>query len=436
MFKPFLDPPAPTTNPFKVFRETSNTPTRAPSHVMPSTNEPLGLSAQNNSPFDMTKSIKVPSMVLAHDRVTTSMAATLALSLFGHVLFLKGQIPFPIAQMMRMSASQAESRSTKKRQDLLNSFDTLSSHLQTTFTMLSTALAKRASPQPKPHERDGEQAHIMIVLGPSVNAANSRVVLVLGGLEVRLWEEQDDRAPQNAEAGYASEGSAADSDDDEEESDADVPPDSDDESSASSPPLSRSPSPSPSAFASSPPSSPAPPTPVPRSHFKPSALPLSDSPNPRSTPILYRPAPSEQSHAEEQHHLRAAERLLARTLANACAEEEGGMSSELAPTQAHVLLRAPRRFAHPAWTPRQMWTSALEHTLSDFLLDSGIASVPEADVNNTSKKRSRRKGVKTEGVFVGCQGTRRMEEEEEGQEEEDEMIWWSWNGRLVGFSDW
>ncbi|KAF5374324.1 hypothetical protein D9758_004654 [Tetrapyrgos nigripes] len=58
------------------------------------------------------------------------------------------------------------------------------------------------------------------------------------------------------------------------------------------------------------------------------------------------------NHAQEQHTIRLADRLLSRTLAEA--EGEGrGMASDMAPTQTHILILAPRRFAHPAWIPRQ-----------------------------------------------------------------------------------
>lgn len=79
-------------------------------------------------------------------------------------------------------------------------------------------------------------------------------------------------------------------------------------------------------------------------------------------------------------------------------------------------------------------------------------------------KKTWKGGVKTEGVWIGCDGVRRtrhfidagrrpdvdltvegetaagevprMEAEGGVVDEEDEMIWWAWDGKLVGFSEW
>lgn len=101
------------------------------------------------------------------------------------------------------------------------------------------------------------------------------------------------------------------------------------------------------------------------------------------------------------------------------------------------MLRAPRRFTHPAWIPRQNLTRSLDGMLQAFL-DEACAR----DAAKTGKK-GLSKGVKTEGVWVGCRGSGvsdsvRIGEGAEGEEieEEDEMIWWVWDGKIVGFADW
>ena len=57
-----------------------------------------------------------------------------------------------------------------------------------------------------------------------------------------------------------------------------------------------------------------------------------------------------------------------------------------------------------------------------------------------SPKKMHRLGVKTEGVWIGCTGTQRATYEDLSQPttvaEEDEMIWWQWDGKIVGFADW
>jgi hypothetical protein len=108
------------------------------------------------------------------------------------------------------------------------------------------------------------------------------------------------------------------------------------------------------------------------------------------------------------------------------------MCPVVAPTQTHILLRAPRRFVHPAWTPRQNLTSSLDTMLSDFQRNSGL--IPAAVAQHRSRPKA---GVKTEGVLVGCVDVsqQNLTGEAEGTED-DEMIWWCWNGRLSGFSEW
>ena len=227
---------------------------------------------------------------------------------------------------------------------MINAFDVLSSHLHTTFSALSTALARN------PTRRSTETVYLALLLGPTIGAPKARVILVLEGLEVKIWGEREDIEEDSLsfESGddeyYSSDdGSEAEDDsthedhDTEEEdrestgdvenADAEEPPSS---PPASEPPPSRSPSPSPESAESSRPSSPVP---VPilessiRQPLRPSLSPKwSQSGSPASRPYLA-PKPA-RTHAEGQQVLRAAERLLARTLVNAYAEG-GGMAAEL-----------------------------------------------------------------------------------------------------------
>ena len=104
----------------------------------------------------------------------------------------------------------------------------------------------------------------------------------------------------------------------------------------------------------------------------------------------------------------------------------------LAPTQIHVLLRAPRRLDHPSWIPRQNLCTSLDSYLADFLVESG--QVP-ASCNITTKKRT--KASKVQGVWIKSRGSNtQIEGSEEDLAEEDELIWWSWDGKLAGFTDW
>jgi len=233
---------------------------------------------------------------------------------------------------------------------MITAFDELSSHLHTTFSALSTALAQN------PTHRSTETVYLALVLGPTIGAPKARVVLALEGLDVRIWgqregidgvelasdspsdgddnnddyDDDDDRSCDDAsEAGdNSTHGDINTKGEDDAESDGreteESPP-------ASEPPFSRSPSPSPEE--PSQPLSPPPAGSVKRP-LRPSLSP------PKSSPSLG-PKPT-RTYAEEQQTLRAAERLLARTLANAYAEG-GGVAAELG--QWHL----------PIITPRQAW---------------------------------------------------------------------------------
>ncbi|KAJ3895820.1 hypothetical protein GG344DRAFT_7484, partial [Lentinula edodes] len=366
---------------------------------------------------------KIPRVCLDMDVIPDMMAARLATSLLGHVLFLKNQIPFPVAQLSRLpggKAFQSNTRAAKLKHDLIDSFDTLSSHLDTTFTALSTAFA-RCSPtgafssgdnsgdNDADEQSSGSQAYLAILVGPSIGTAKSKVIFAVDGLETKIWGVRDD-LPRKVEAREEVE--------DESDSDAEEGleetyetfDDDDEENSHSEPEASDSEDDSDVCSTSSRPESPIP-----------------------------QPPPN---HVREQQKIRAADQLLSRTLAMADAEGRG-MASELVPTQTHVLLRAPRRFSHPAWIPRPNFTNSMEHTLNDFLEETRLFVDPSLE-NKPKSKRTQKQ--KVEGVWV----TRRtlflntpsaplsgeQENADQGQDEEDEMIWWSWDGKIVGFSSW
>ncbi|OJT10582.1 hypothetical protein TRAPUB_12881 [Trametes pubescens] len=459
----------------------------------------------NKEGIAFLENLSVPTVILDAPVVTHTMAATLSLSLLGHTLFLKSQVPFPVAQLMRMPGGGSNAKVAKKREELLATFDTLSSHLRTTFVALSTAYAKCKLAKDKAADVPGDEnsqkvsrassstngtqrgsAHLMFILGPSVGAARARILLTIDGLEVKVWGERVDMTSHEDADEPGDEDSVDNDGTDEETEDSDDTEDEDSEEdsdetgseesseeegelsesesdSASGPPASRSPSPDPptrslapspesplvllkplSAFPEHPPNPPAASAPStatatatpPPTTIRPSG------PASRQTSPTPAPAPS---YAEEQAALRAAERLLSRTLMTAWADGGGDMASELAPTQTHVYLRAPRRFAHPAWIARQNLSRTLDGVLDAHLLDAGARGSGDAG----AKKKAR--GVKTEGAWIGCkggsafaaeqarkasEGTQDQDQKNETRDEEDEEIWWAWDGKIIGFADW
>ncbi|KAH7903126.1 hypothetical protein BJ138DRAFT_1120699 [Hygrophoropsis aurantiaca] len=84
--------------------------------------------------------------------------------------------PFLTKQPLPIQPSK--SRSAKKCTELLASFDTLASHLHTTFTALSTARARAHSIATRASTHADEKAvYLAIVLGPSVGTAKSRTMI-------------------------------------------------------------------------------------------------------------------------------------------------------------------------------------------------------------------------------------------------------------------
>ncbi|TFK63420.1 hypothetical protein BDN72DRAFT_847624, partial [Pluteus cervinus] len=624
-----------------------------------------------------TPSKTIPTVKLDVESISDVVAARLATALRGHVLFLKSQIPLPVAQLARMKPAatepsatrgpKANSRAVKHRMELLNSYDTLSSHLATTFTALSTVLARCAQPsllppspniQPSPirsqeapsvsspissplskalatnsspnhprsqfkeninpsprhspsssssppynksslalsglplssvsiptptsttskstskstlssssvttpstslctaspeatHYGNGSgsgsgvktaRVYLAILVGPSLTSARAKVIMGVDGFECKVWgerddgplgvdddedksEEEDDDDEESESESESERGSGSTEDGDSEETeesgsgsdeedgdanDAESVPASDNDGSVDQPEGEGHDE----ARIQAPSEPPKPPTNncvsekahIPTQPAVPSLLaaasPLSTHPQsissnplgsdisplggaqqhqqhhqqrlhqiqqrtlpPSSTPSSSRPPPSSRpSHAEEQQMLHNAERTLAKTLALADAESEsGGLACEMAPTQTHILIRAPRRFVHPAWVPKQNMKSTMDGVLERFLEESFPLPPPSLSPSSASlgglddqKKRmngsrngnkAKDKG-KVEAVWVvpnKNEGTReffsRGHGHDEGgdrqeEDEEDEMIWWSWDGKLVGFSDW
>ena len=191
-------------------------------------------------------------------------------------------------------------------------------------------------------------AYLAIVFGPSASSAKSRVIFAVDGLEVKVWGQRDnaedlgggsaDESEDSEEGddGGDSEGGSSDQlSDSGSESDSDLESasgsstDSIIDDSSPSPPLSRSPSPASSSSSSrsrSPEQEPEPkppgPQPCPAPTRSPQILPENQ--------IESETAIASSSYASEQQAFRTAERLLSRTLATACAEEDGhGIASEL-----------------------------------------------------------------------------------------------------------
>lgn len=230
--------------------------------------------------------------------------------------------------------------------------DTLSAHLHTTFNALSSAFAQRDDAQKQSNSHISvARAHMMFVVGPSIGTARAKVGLILDGLEISLWGQRstlasqdgqgqqhyyhDVNVPQMLDLGDENEEEAISDESDIESVDvlADSVNEMDLVDSALQQPPSRSPSPSSSLSTTSSPSPSRSTAPISNIENLRGRRPLSQTHHPHKSNARYMPPPK-RTYAEEQELIRAAERLLSRTLAEACAEEGDSILDELC---KHVL---------------------------------------------------------------------------------------------------
>ena len=70
-----------------------------------------------------------------------------------------------------------------------------------------------------------------------------------------------------------------------------------------------------------------------------------------------------------------------------------------------------------------------------------MSDVVRRHVGDTPPKKKGLRGTKTEGVWITCRSgstevVRADPEPSKLIDEADEMIWWEWDGKIVGFSEW
>ncbi|KAF8522431.1 hypothetical protein BU17DRAFT_64361 [Hysterangium stoloniferum] len=406
---------------------------------------------------------KVPAITLDSQEISAGMAARLTTALLGQLLYLKGQIPFP------GTASRNAAQAAKKKAEFLDAYDDLTSHLRTTFTALSTALAQNTVFHPvilcsepslmlasRPTRRPAK-IHILLLLGPSLSMAKARVLLEVDGLRVERFGEWEfmSRHPRNSAADHKAVNEDADN--------------AIQQSSAASawpelrePPSTPSPRRSPSHGGSSwntpktsssdedelevsSPSS-TPPSPSESSTASSLETSSSDSENGAeernlNSPVRHSPQfnlNGVSSYVEEEESLRKGERLLSRAVFSG--EEGLNLGDEIPITQAHILIKAPRRFSHPTWIPRQNLSDMFDRQVEAFLKSEG--QLGNESVPSTRRGAGFGSGVRTIGLRVKCQSKVNVElsgndgEGERSDEEGlDDAIWWSWDGKLVGFSE-
>ncbi|KIY64212.1 hypothetical protein CYLTODRAFT_446136 [Cylindrobasidium torrendii FP15055 ss-10] len=354
-----------------------------------------------------TPNLNLISVPLLEEGIEDGLAAHLASSLVAHILWSRGQVPLPLPQLAKMQAyeeddeelptNSKEAKEKAKANALLESFDILGSHLSTTFTALSTAMALGAQNEQNPLHT----AHMSVVLGSSLTSSGktgSSTVLVIDGLVGRIWgqrrtprtveEDESDEERSEDEEGEEEGGDSEGDEDNEEqevgEEQSEEPPDSDEEEEEDE----------------------------------------DEEDEEEDEDSEVDENDTGYLEAQRQRHLqdtmRTADKLLLRALVGGSGGREIVVEEELAPTQAHILLRAPRRFKHDAWMPKQ-----------NLKLAPAVESLVSGGPAPSSK--ASKKDKKVDVVWI--EGTGDVSEPPSTRHEDDEMIWWIWTGgKIVGFS--
>ncbi|KZT54743.1 hypothetical protein CALCODRAFT_499434 [Calocera cornea HHB12733] len=329
------------------------------------------------------------------------------------VLYVKGQVPMSVQQMNFLGESGKNVRAAKKRVDLLQTLDVLSSHLTTTFVQLSAALARRCPP---PGQGETGRAHVMITLGPPGGLARERVLLEIDGLELKDWARVAEPESEFESESEEDEEEASDDDDDEEEEE-DAEEEASDcseleanSSEESDEPASADEEAHEHSVSGSPPRALAPASLSSASSSRESSLSPLNSP----CPIRVLPLPRAQRPPPDPA------RMLALALINL-------NQSQALPGRVHLLLRAPRRFEHVAWEARQGMSRALEGACFGFGGEGakGKKAEPERITVITTHPPS-----SPPPAPVPAHPTRPSAEEEE-----DEPLWFEWTGKLQGFME-
>ncbi|KZO97646.1 hypothetical protein CALVIDRAFT_562983 [Calocera viscosa TUFC12733] len=335
------------------------------------------------------------------ERIDAQLAARMVMTTLESVLYVKGQVPMSIQQMNFIGESGKNARAAKKRVELLQTLDILSSHLSTTFVQLSAALARRTTPL---EEGETGRTHVLITLGPPSGLSKERVLLELEGLELKDWarlvepesesesvsEEDDSNEEEEEEEDATSECSDLEASEDEE---------SDERDQSEEREVSPTPQPELADSLSS------------ASSSRESSL------SPLNSPCPIRTQPPQRA---PQRPPPDPARMLALALINL-------NQTSTPPTRVHLLLRAPRRFEHVSWEPRQNLTRALDGACFGF--EGPVSKIKKSEPERVTVITSHPPSTPPPGPVPSTPPNSASEEEE------DEPLWFEWTGKLQGFME-
>ncbi|KAG8951011.1 hypothetical protein FRC04_006872 [Tulasnella sp. 424] len=427
-----------------------------------------------------------------HNTISPVLASRICTSVLEHVLYLNGQIPFPVQGLSSLKLDgKANAKAAKKRDELMAALDVLSSHLPSTFQSLSWALGTNPQLLQATSSSATTAVDVVLITGPSPTTVRSRCFVRLDDFSISRYGERPQASSSSASASStehpsiqgaspleqaqaclptssekAVEPTEVQEDQDEEEHDLEADAsftsfisdmssalssaveeehsedeetegeEEEEESDASSSVASEDEDEEDEEEDDS------------EEDYdeeeeeeeeeEGSVVVETDSAVTTSPAHNLAPnsstKPPSHSPSEEEQNLRSSVRAV--SLALASTFDFG--RDDIPVTQMNVLLRAPRCFQHPSWLPKQALGRTLDGRVDDFF--SG----------GCSGGKENRKGPPEEGVLVRCNSSLEGADElPEGQpsqtlgnelHSEDagqhDMIWWQWSAGVIrGFGD-
>ncbi|KAG8892697.1 hypothetical protein FRC01_013996, partial [Tulasnella sp. 417] len=142
--------------------------------------------------------------------ISPVLAARICTSVLDHVLYLNGQIPFPVQGLSRLKLDgKANVKAAKKRDELVAALDLLSSHLPSTLQSLSWALATNPKLFQATSSSATTEVDVVLVTGPSPTTVRSRCFIRLKDFSISRYGERQQAPPSMTPATTNSEAASA-----------------------------------------------------------------------------------------------------------------------------------------------------------------------------------------------------------------------------------
>ncbi|KAG9022774.1 hypothetical protein FS837_006150, partial [Tulasnella sp. UAMH 9824] len=131
--------------------------------------------------------------------ISPVLASRICASVLDHVLYLNGQIPFPVQGLSSLKLDgKANAKAAKKRAELVSALDLLSSHLPSTFQSLSWALATNPKHLRATSSSSTTTVDLVLVTGPTPTTVRSRCFIRLGDFSISRYGERQQASSSTA----------------------------------------------------------------------------------------------------------------------------------------------------------------------------------------------------------------------------------------------